>query len=586
MKRPLESIFHDKQALVRSHIGPCEDTAQLTGSGVFKEALSRYLDFLKGKRSTLLDIFPPDTAQKEQFTAALELLRRLAIEESPKVIKDAPHLEGFFSDTYRLWLFVENFYNYWRSYERFFIYYSTGEEEAEGRTPYVTFFETIERLNHLVRKVHRDISRHITGESIRVYRQVPAGCQVGVIVSKEDWPCPEGYENIRDIPFIRQILLNPPLIIDPPMNKRAGHFRKVDENPIEGLEIDPAHWLCYPARVGELMIHLYFNHKFMNLGTSLINLFYLAGDEEIAKKPDALYFFGVPSKKMERFGENRTVFYEDEERGLLVGAVPDDDAFGYFGYAKKMMLTLHNIIMMKRGRFPVHGAMARVTLKDGKSANVVILGDSGTGKSETLEAFRSLSERYLKEITIVFDDMGSLELEDDRIVAYGTETGAFIRLDDLSLDFAFGNIDRSIIMSPQKINARAVLPITTLKEILHGYKVDYMLYANNYEDVDEERPYLERLLSVEEALHVFREGARMAKGTTMEKGLVHSYFANVFGPSQYKEMHEPIAKRFFEKMFALGIPVAQLRTRLGIPGLEKEGPRMAAKALFEAIRGE
>jgi len=202
-----------------------------------------------------------------------------------------------------------------------------------------------------------------------------------------------------------------------------------------------------------------------------------------------------------------------------------------------------------------------------------------------LVASYGLSEKYLREIIIVFDDMGSLEIREGEVVAYGTETGAFVRLDDLNADFAFGNIDRSIIMSPQKINARAVLPITLIEEVLRGYSVDYLLYANNFEDVDEEHPYLERFESLEEAIHVFREGARMAKGTTTEKGLVHSYFANVFGPTQFRELHEPIAKRFFEKMFDSGVYVGQLRTRLGIAGLEREGPEAAAKALFEMVRG-
>ena len=34
-----------------------------------------------------------------------------------------------------------------------------------------------------------------------------------------------------------------------------------------------------------------------------------------------------------------------------------------------------------------------------------------------------------------------------------------------------------------------------------------------------------------EAIEVFKRGARMAKGTTTEKGLVNSYFANPFGPA-------------------------------------------------------
>ena len=81
----------------------------------------------------------------------------------------------------------------------------------------------------------------------------------------------------------------------------------------------------------------------------------------------------------------------------------------YFGYFKKTALTIHNLIMIERGNLPIHGAMAKIDLKSGKSAHVVIVGDSGAGKSESLEAFRVLADQYIRQLTVVFDDMGSLE---------------------------------------------------------------------------------------------------------------------------------------------------------------------------------
>jgi hypothetical protein len=185
---------------------------------------------------------------------------------------------------------------------------------------------------------------------------------------------------------------------------------------------------------------------------------------------------------------------------------------------------------------------------------------------------------------IVADDMGSLEIDAaGRVIGYGTEIGAFIRLDDLQQGYAFSQIDRAVIMSPQKINARVVLPVTTPDEVLHGYAVDFLLYANNYEEVDQEHPLLDRMPACEKALQIFREGAAMAKGTTTATGLVHSYFANIFGPPQYRELHERIASSVFQAAFARGVWVGQLRTRLGIPGFEARGPQAAAEALLELL---
>lgn len=582
-----EFHFYDKQVVIKSNRGICQNSEELIKSELFKKVLQKYLKYLKKKDSPLLRIFKdiPESIQ-EEFTLSsfLLLCKDSSIEEISKINSQFGLL---LRDSYLFHQFVERLYDFWRDYERFFIKYDLeGDEEVKSyKKPYRAFNQTIEQLNHLVRKTYRNICENITGDHPRIYRQVPAGCQVGLITTSIDYQLPSVYKRIvRDIPLITQILIEPPLIINPLMNKRTGQFRKVDTNPLEDVKINPRDWLCFPARVGELIIYFYFYNKFIGLGTALANLFELAHGEELLRAPEAIYLFGVPPTSLKEFGNLPTVFYDDEKNNLLVAALPARNEIGYFGYIKKMILTLHNIIMMKRGRLPVHGAMVKICLKSGRSVNLVIVGDTGTGKSESLEAFRVLAEEYIRDMTIIYDDMGSLEItEEGEIKGYGTEVGAFVRLDDLQPGYAFGVIDRSIIMSPHRINARAVIPITTLQEVIKGYKVDYFLYANNYEEVDDNHPIFEELFSAEDALAVFREGARLAKGTTTEKGLVRSYFANIFGPIQYKELHERIAPRYFNKLFENKVKVGQLRTRLGIPGYEQNGPKEAARELLKII---
>ncbi len=79
-------------------------------------------------------------------------------------------------------------------------------------------------------------------------------------------------------------------------------------------------------------------------------------------------------------------------------------------------------------------------------------------------------------------------------------------------------------------------------------------------------------------MKVFSSGTRIAKGTTSEKGLTHSYFANPFGGAvQRKDKHEKIARKYMEAMMENGVKVGTLRTQLGINGFEEEGPMIAAK---------
>ena len=240
--------------------------------------------------------------------------------------------------------------------------------------------------------------------------------------------------------------------------------------------------------------------------------------------------------------------------------------------------------MIKRGYLPIHGAMVNIELKDGKTANVVIMGDSGAGKSESLEAFRALSEDYISNMTIIFDDMGTFKEVDGKIYGYGTEIAAFVRLDDLDQGYAFKEIDRSIFMNPDKINARLVMPVAPYKEIVKGYEVDLFLYANNYTEVKAGEDSIEYFKTPKDAIKVFKAGARMAKGTTSEKGLVESYFANPFGPAQKQEETDVLIEKYFEAMFKGTVKVGQIKTALALEGKEKEGPREAAIELFDIIK--
>lgn len=366
-------------------------------------------------------------------------------------------------------------------------------------------------------------------------------------------------------------------------------FEPVLQNPLENTCFNKEDWLCYPARVGSLLVMIYFNDRFFELGFSLSNLFELADDTGIEHKPDAILMFGVPDECIPAGEANpkrsSTVYYEDTVNDLLVGAIPARNEFGYFGYLKKMVLTLHNIKMMKMGRLPFHGAMVNLVVRDKGDFTILIMGDTGAGKSETLEALQHIAGESIQDLTIISDDMGSLEIDPaGNVIGYGTETGAFVRLDDLQLGYAFGQIDRTIIMNPDQTNARVVLPVTTYQNVTRGYPVDFVLYANNYEEIDESHPLIQKIDCEEKALDIFREGAVMSKGTTTTTGLVRTYFANIFGPQQNQGLHETLAKRYFQAFFQKGVFVGQMRTQLGIPGQERKGPEAAARELLNALR--
>ncbi len=561
----------------------CETAEELFASDKFRAVIDHCINHLKIKNSPLLGIFENGDTGEAAVDDLVKTLSLLVKYESNVVPHIFDRSATFLRELQLLNDFVEHLYDYWRHFDRFII--NDSEGDRLDKRPYRTFNETIEQLTHLIRTVYRHIQENITGTHPTVYRQVRAGAEMAVISLPKDieWN-DEKYNKLNSIPVIRQMLIYPPLVIQQPMNKRTGHFKKICENPVDMVELNPADWLCYPAKVGKLIIMTYFHINFFDLGLSLCNLFQLAEDADLEKKPDAVFIYGVPGNALDNLSTYSTVFYNDEENSLFVGAIPGRPEFGYFGYLKKMILTLHNSIVMKKGNMPFHGAMVKILLHGDKEATILMMGDTGAGKSETLEAFRVLGEMQIRELKIIADDMGSIELDaDGNAIGYGTEIGAFLRLDDLQPGYAYGHLDRSIIMNPSQVNARIVFPVTTFETITRGHKIDYILYANNYEEIDNDHPVIDRFDSPEWALDVFRNGAVMSKGTTTSTGLVHSYFANIFGPPEYREIHEEIVKKYFASFFKNGIFVGQMRTRLGIQGYETSGPGEAALGLLKII---
>lgn len=574
------SLSNDK-AMMNFTVKYCDTFESLLNSDGFKRILRAYLYKVEKRNSNIYKYIREGTNIEDKETLVENLVKcfkMLTILNKDEAIDLNSNYISLLKDKDKFIDFIEDLYGFWRRLERYTIVENNKVKEGLAA---VSFTEANSKFSALILSLYRKVEENVLGFSPKVYRQLPVGGNAGIVLNKVLWPCPEEYELLEDIAFIDTISLETPFIAYPKKNTRDGVFKEVFNNPLKYCSINKDHWFCYPAKVGELLAYIYFHRDFMAHGVTLCNLFEMAREEEYkGKKPDMIYVFGArdESEKVE------TVFYEDKKNDIMLGYVSYGEEIDYFGYMKKMTLTLHNLIMIKRGYLPIHGAMVNIVMKNGKSANVVIMGDSGAGKSESLEAFRSLSESYISDMTIVFDDMGVFKLEDKEVIGYGTEIGAFVRLDDLDQGYAFKEIDRSIFMNPDKTNARLVMPVATYKEIIRGYKVDLFLYANNYEEVLQRDKSLEYFETPEAAITVFRDGARMAKGTTTEKGLVKSYFANPFGPVQKQKETDELLDRYFKALFYQGSKVGQIKTCLGISGQEKEGPKKAAIELFEVIK--
>lgn len=499
---------------------------------------------------------------KKDLIRLLKVLRVLNLDEISH-----PYL----NQKERLLQVIEDCYHFWRNMQRISMIYTQNEEGLQ----LASFIEADIQYNQMILQFYRFLQEKIQGTTNQVYRQLQAGTNAALLLTRVKWKVPTEYKKLSHIPFINRIMLRTPLLIHPKSNKRTGMFTECKTNPIVEAYIHEDEWICYPCKAGRRLVFVYFHRDFTSSAVALANLFELAKEEEyIGKKPDCLVLFGMPDKKEE------TVFYYDNDNGLWVGKVSYGDKIEYFGYLKKMILTLHNLSVMEEGWLPLHGAMINLTLKDGRKKGIILIGDSGAGKSETIEVLTHLAKEEIISQQVVFDDMGSLHIEEGKLAAQGTEIGAFIRLDDLDKGSAYRDMDRSIFFNPESSNARVVIPASGYDVIIKNHPVDMFLYANNYTD----KRGLYQFKTIEEAKRTFIEGKRFALGTTQENGLSSTYFANPFGPMQQQTQCEKILNMIFEQLNQEGVYVGEIYTCLGIENRGNDGLKEAAKALLERIK--
>jgi len=549
----------------------CETGGELLNAPLLREVVRRMVAETRRRQGPLgraLDQVPQPV---DQLLVVLELLSRVDLVEARKL---HAVFSGPLGDRELLIRLVNELYDWWRRLDR--IVLCRADQDPLDQRPYRTFHQTVEQLNHLIRGVYRDILSAL-GHGPRVYRQVAAGAKLALITRPlDELPLGGMPERLDEVPCIRQILLDPPLVVQSERNKRKGGFTRLEEDPLGDFAVEPEQWLLYPARVGKLRIWIYLHEQFWELGIGLANLLDLLGNDELDQAPDACLFCGVPG-----LSQSGPVYWERPD-GRLVGALPLAPRFGYFGYLKKTVLTLHNVAMMRSGAWPFHGALVEVHARSGRTSGILVVGESGTGKSETLEALAR--HPGVGDIRVVADDMGSVRVEARGDVrGYGTEIGAFLRLDDLAPATTFGVLDRAIFMNPHLKNARVVIPVSEPSTVVRGIPIDWVLYADNHSPLPVGGRALDLIADVDTALGVFREGLAMAKGTTGDIGLYRSPFANPFGPPDFPELHEELARKTFEVFFARGVRVGVLKTRLGLEGMEQEGPERAAEDLMALL---
>ncbi len=562
-----EYYLDDSAFIIQFNRIPCNSEANILNSRPFSLILRRYLNYVKDTKNPEFKWIV-----KLHFKELLSIYKALLVWEYDEVTSNLELIKSE-ENRYAFYLFTEGFYDYWRKLERFGFFSRTRFDDDQSTNQ--RLIDSSDIFSNLVLKLYRTISQKIINKNYHLLRQLPAGTQANLAIVSNPWTSMSPYTKLTEHRFVTSILIRPPLMIYSKSNTRTGLFKPLNTNPLDHLTINKNDFIVVAIKVGPYLTYAYIHQKFLKYAVTLGSLFELASFEAYKdKKPDLIYVYGIEDESYDG------TYFHDQKEDIYIGFVSLNDKNDYFGYVKKMLLTLHNVKMIHEEKLPIHGAMFKLDLKNGKTKNVVIIGDSGAGKSETIEALRYIGKDLINSIEIIYDDMGTFDEVNQTIVSYGTEIGAFVRLDDLDQGYAYKQIDRAVFLNPHKTNARVVLPASDYHFMMRKHKVDLLLYANNYDEASSGVKIMDNL---NDAITVFEEGMRKAKGTTSEVGMTKSYFANPFGPVQHMEQTKILVKSYFSKLYDHKIPVGVIYTKLAIDGYEQKGPHEAARKLLEFL---
>ncbi len=556
----MDSLYIKKgMALIDFTRAYYDNHEELVTSPEFRLFLRHFIDHLKTEDLAMYRWLCKDEDTEDTISHLIETIKYLLMisyEESSLLAQ---------SDALALLVLVEKAYHYWRGLHRFSCIYSKNDGGILG----ARFIDTDTRFNDLILSLYRTLQEKLQGHRNYVYRQLQAGTNASFFLAQAKTSLPSKYSDLAKVPFIHKVMMRSPMIIELEHNKRIGIFSETDIDPMS-ISRSYRDFFCFPIMVGTCLTFVYFHKDYIASAVGLANLFEFASIEHWSKKPECIILFGIEDDKKD------TVYYYDEVNDIYVGKISYQPIIEYFGYFKKMALTLHNLVMIRRGLLPIHGAMLEIRLKDGRTKGVCLMGDSGAGKSETIEAMNKISA-LIDGQTVIFDDMGIMYFRDGEIYGQGTEIGAFVRLDDLDSSATYRDMDRSIFFNPGNNNARVITPASSYDVITTAHKVDIFLYANNYDD--------KRGISIIDDISVVKDiyvkGRRFALGTTNEVGLSETYFANPFGPMQEKERCDILIDELLENAKEAGVLMGEIYTNLGLAN--KEGLDVAARALIDII---
>lgn len=512
----------------------CNTPSQLLRSLAFSRFLKTY------KKTFINDLMNRPEEQKQEASHKIDFIKRVRTRDLISILDTESFTTQLEKENAReLIRFMDGAFHHYRGsgYSRLVRLQndvvSTGSETPETVKEKVT--DKAQDLADLILETRRILLQKVgLEEGVRRTPGMDASPNVTAgEISGHYFNYPGDYHLLAHVPLTIAADMKTGVDYSTPSNKRAKPFYELDHNPLKLRKFNVDDWVSVPLRVGTSLI-ITFIHKSrgcIEMEPGLLNLFPFAQVEDITsqRRADGVFFFGDPNADEKDLG-----YYYDKENKLLVGLVPNIDELKYFGYCKKPILTLHNVLTILDGDLPLHCGCTRYVVRFDKD------------------------EPYIAEMLIKADDMGKISLmkeEHEKItrpIFFGTETGAFACLDGFSEQAKMQMAGREVGYNKDTgSNARQIVPVTDVDELFRNDPLDVLLYMNNFTLIEPGKTTIQADMHIEEALEHFRLGERVAAGSTQtHRGAKESsYWANPFpllkDPDE-KILHPDLYRKFSE----------------------------------------
>mgnify|MGYP001287228902 FL=1 len=509
----------------------CSTPVQLLKSKAFAQYLDIYKkQFIKELKNR------ENTDLKEDVLHKIEYIESIGPEAYISIIEAATPLSGDeLRDARDSVKFIDGAFHHYRtkSYTRLVRLHNEVLENGIDAEEIKDKVSTkADKLSELIIETRRILLiRAGLGEGVRRTQGLECHPNVAVgEISGHYVSLPGDYSNLNQVPVTTAADMRTGVYYTTHANKRAFPFFALDHNPVKNDSFKPEDYVAIPFEIGawNILCYIHKTRGYIEIEPGLLNLFPFSKIDNITKKqPDGIFVLGCPNSDMKDLG-----YYHDKKNDILVGLIPGLDECQYFGYGKKPMLTLHNVLCILKGDLPLHCGATRYVVRFDEKTN----------------------EPYIFDSFIKADDMGRATLENNVPYFYGTETGAFCCLDGFSEHAKMQMEGREIGYNKHSgTNARQIVPVTEYSEISTGSELDILLYLNNYKLMNPGEDCMKTDMTPDDALEHFRSGARVAAGSTQtHRGDVEiSYWANPFPLLKDKDWkvlpeHTDICEKFEE----------------------------------------